>query len=85
MQISRIIFLYAINLTGTLTPNRRQFHVKLKFILNQSLIFVLLKTFSNHFNATNTKNTFIVGVNNTTAYKFFDSCEKTASRFVTSL
>ena len=52
--------LYAMCFSSTLTSNRRQFHVKLKSILNQ--IFILVLDDFNHFNATNIKKKIILGV-----------------------
>ena len=53
--------LYAMCFSGKLTPNRRQFHVKLNSILNQIFILVSIDVF-NHFNATNIKKKIILGV-----------------------
>ena len=82
------ILMHAIQYMQTYV-NSSLFCLKLKSILNQIFIFVLIKTFiktfSNHFNATNNKNMIIVCVNSTNTYKLFDSCKKTVSHCMTTL
>ena len=53
----QIFFVHNVFFSSTLTSNRRQFHVKLKSILNHVSIDVF-----NHKNATNIKNKIILGV-----------------------
>ena len=70
--------------SSTLTSNRRQFHVKLKSILNQIFLLLFLDVFY-HFNAANIKIRLFRCVNNPTKYKLFDASQKALPHVVTSL
>ena len=55
-------FIYTMCFSSTLTSKRRQFHVKLRSILNQISIFCVFIDVFNLFNAANIKNKIILGM-----------------------
>ena len=74
IYVCNIFFFLHTDVKSSSISRKIEVHIKSNFQFCVSI---------DHFNAT--KNTIIVGVNNTTTHKLFDSCEKTVPHFMTSL
>ena len=75
MQIFRIIFMYAFCLSLHSDVKSSSISCKIEVNIKSKFHFGVSIDVFNHFKATNNKSAIVIGVNYTTTYKLFDSCE----------